>query len=162
MGNGTLPRQARTAPPAETSDAPRATGEAARATGETPRATGEAPQAERGKTMRLLRTARGDVIRAEVADSFLRRFRGLMLRRALPADGGLLLAPCASIHMCFMRFAIDAVYLDKNGRILKITRHLRPWLGLSACWRAHSVLEMTAGQADALGLQPGQSFTIQE
>ena len=57
-----------------------------------------------------------------------------------------------------MRFAIDAVYLDKQGRIIKITRHLRPWLGLSACWRAQSVLEMTAGQADAMGLQVGQVF----
>ncbi|WP_286821140.1 hypothetical protein [Mitsuokella sp. UBA4253] len=43
-----------------------------------------------------------------------------------------------------------------------ITRHLRPWLGLSACWHAHSVLEMTAGQADALGLQKGQTFIIKE
>lgn len=97
-----------------------------------------------------------------LATTFWQRFCGLMLRRPLPPATALLIAPCNSIHMCFMRFAIDAVYLDKNGRILKITRHLRPWLGLSACWHAHSVLEMTAGQADALGLQPGQSFTIQE
>ena len=81
-----------------------------------------------------------------------------MLRRPLPPATALLIAPCNSIHMCFMRFAIDAIYLDKNGRILKIARHLRPWLGLSACWCAHSVLEMTAGQADALGLQVGQIF----
>lgn len=97
-----------------------------------------------------------------LATTFWQRFCGLMMRRPLPPATALLIAPCNSIHMCFMRFAIDAVYLDKQGRILKITRHLRPWLGLSACWRAHSVLEMTAGQADALGLQPGQSFTIQE
>ena len=165
MGNGTLPRQVRTAPPAGTSDAPRATGEAARATGETPRATGEAPratgeapQAERGKTMRLLRTARGDVIRVEVADSFLRRFRGLMLRRALPADGGLLLAPCASIHMCFMRFAIDAVYVDKDFTIQKIARHLRPWIGCSWCPGAHGVIELPSGTAEALGLERGQKL----
>lgn len=93
-----------------------------------------------------------------LATTFWQRFRGLMLRRPLPPATALLIAPCNSIHMCFMRFAIDAVYLDKQGRILKITRHLRPWLGLSACWRAHSVLEMTAGQADALGLQIGQVF----
>lgn len=159
MGNGTLPRQVRTAPPAGTSDAPRATGEAARATGETPRATGEAPQAERGKTMRLLRTARGDVIRVEVADSFLRRFCGLMLRRALPADGGLLLAPCASIHMCFMRFAIDAVYLDDDCRILKIAPHLLPWLGLSCCRGAWGCLELPAGAAARLGLAVGERLS---
>ena len=97
-----------------------------------------------------------------LATTFWQRFCGLMLRRPLPPATALLIAPCNSIHMCFMRFAIDAVYLDKNGRILKITRHLRPWLGLSACWRAHSVLEMTAGQADALGLQKGQTFIIKE
>ena len=97
-----------------------------------------------------------------LATTFWQRFCGLMLRRPLPPATALLIAPCNSIHMCFMRFAIDAVYLDKQGRILKITRHLRPWLGLSACWHAHSVLEMTAGQADALGLQTGQEFTTPE
>lgn len=61
-----------------------------------------------------------------LATTFWQRFRGLMLRRPLPPATALLIAPCNSIHMCFMRFAIDAVYLDKQGRILKITRHLRP------------------------------------
>ena len=93
-----------------------------------------------------------------LATTFWQRFCGLMLRRPLPPATALLIAPCNSIHMCFMRFAIDAVYLDKQGRILKIARHLRPWLGLSACWHAHSVLEMTAGQADVLGLKVGQVF----
>lgn len=159
MGNGTLPRQARTAPPAGTSETMQATGEAPLATGDATRATGETPQAERGKTMRLLRTARGDIIRAEVADSFLRRFRGLMLRRALPADGGLLLAPCASIHMCFMRFAIDAVYLDDARRILKIAPHLLPWLGLSCCRGAWGCLELPAGAAARLGLTVGERLS---
>lgn len=102
------------------------------------------------------------VLTVHLATTFWQRFCGLMLRRPLPPATALLIAPCNSIHMCFMRFAIDAVYLDKQGRILKITRHLRPWLSLSACWHAHSVLEMTAGQADALGLQTGQEFTTQE
>lgn len=89
-----------------------------------------------------------------LATTFWQRFRGLMLRRPLPPATALLIAPCNS----FMRFAIDAIYLDKQGKILKITRYLRPWLSLSACWHAHSVLEMTAGQADALGLNVGQVF----
>lgn len=159
MGNGTLPRQARTAPPAGTSETMQATGEAPLATGDAMRATGETPQAERGKTMRLLRTTRGDIIRVEVADSFLRRFRGLMLRRALPADGGLLLAPCASIHMCFMRFAIDAVFLDDDCRILKIAPHLLPWLGLSCCRGAWGCLELPAGAAARLGLTVGERLS---
>lgn len=107
-------------------------------------------------------TDSGIILQVKIADTFLTRLCGLMMRRPLPPATALLIAPCNSIHMCFMRFAIDAVYLDRQGKILKITRHLRPWLGLSACWHAYSVLEMTAGQADALGLQPGQTFTIQE
>lgn len=100
----------------------------------------------------------GSKIQVHIADTFWTRLVGLMFRHPLPPATGLLITPCNSIHMCFMRFAIDAVYLDKHGKILKITRHLRPWIGLSACWHAHSVLEMTAGQADALGLQIGQVF----
>lgn len=93
-------------------------------------------------------------LQLETADTFFRRFCGLMLRRQLPAGHGLLIAPCSSIHMCFMRFAIDAVWVDKDMRILKISRHVRPWLGLAWCSKAWGVVEMTAGEADRLGLQP--------
>ena len=55
-----------------------------------------------------------------LATNFWQRFRGLMMRRPLPPATALLIVPCNSIHMCFMRFAIDAVYLDKQGKILKI------------------------------------------
>lgn len=144
MENGSLPRQ---------------TAEQARPSGQRAQqalSPGVEWQAEHGKTVRLLRTARGGTIRAEVADTFLQRFRGLMLRRSLPADGGLLIAPCASIHMCFMRFAIDAVYLDASYRILKIVPHLLPWLGLSCCRGAWGCLELPAGAAARLRLAVGE------
>lgn len=89
----------------------------------------------------------------EVADSFFTRFRGLMLRRELPEGHGLLLAPCSSIHMCFMRFAIDAVYIDRDYRILKVVTHLRPWLGLSWCPGAWGVIELPSGTVKKYGLQ---------
>ncbi|WP_259324105.1 DUF192 domain-containing protein [Mitsuokella multacida] len=110
------------------------------------------------KQRTFMNPSNGKTIQVCIADTFWTRLCGLMFRRPLPPATALLIEPCNSIHMCFMRFAIDAVYLDEQGKILKITRYLRPWLGLSACWRAQSVLEMTAGQADALGLQIGQVF----
>ena len=97
-------------------------------------------------------------LKVRIADTFWTRFVGLMLQKPLPPATGLLITPCNSIHMCFMRFAIDAVYLDKQGKILKIVRNLRPWLGVSACWQAHSTLELTAGEADWLGLEVGQTL----
>ena len=92
-------------------------------------------------------------IKIKTADTFFARFRGLMLRKRLPAGHGLLIAPCSSIHMCFMRFAIDASWVDKEMNILKISRNVRPWIGLAWCPKAWGVVEMTAGEADRLGLQ---------
>ena len=96
-----------------------------------------------------------------IADSFLTRFAGLMFRQKLPLATGLLLAPCNSVHMCFMRFAIDVVYLDKEYRILKIVKNLKPWIGLSMCSKACAVLEMTAGEAERCGCEVGKKLIMQ-
>ena len=103
-------------------------------------------------------TPTGQTIVLEFADTFWRRFCGLMLRKGLAPNHGLYLAPCASIHMCFMRFAIDAVYVDKTFTIQKIVPHLRPWIGFSLCLGAHGVLELPSGAAKALRLEAGQKL----
>ena len=95
-----------------------------------------------------------------IADSFATRFMGLMFRKKLPAATGLFLAPCSSVHMCFMRFAIDVVYLDKEYNIVKVVNYLRPWIGLSVCANAWAALEMTAGEAERCGLEVGKRLEI--
>lgn len=106
------------------------------------------------KTILLQTDKKNPPLTIEVADSFFTRFCGLMLRRALPEGHGLLLAPCSSIHMCFMRFAIDAVYIDQSYKIRKVVHNLRPWIGLSWCPHAWGVIELPAGMAEKYGLQP--------
>ena len=93
-----------------------------------------------------------------IADSFFTRLAGLMFRKKLPAATGLLLAPCNSVHMCFMRFAIDVIYLDKDYQILKIVKNLQPWIGLSMCTKAYATLEMSAGEAERCGLEVGKKL----
>ena len=95
------------------------------------------------------------LLRLEVADNFVSRFCGLMLREDIGNADGLLLSPCNSIHMCFMRFALDIVYLDDDGRVIRIVPHLRPWLGLSLCLKASAVIELPAGRAAELHLSAG-------
>lgn len=95
-------------------------------------------------------------LQVELADSFLSRFRGLMGRSALPAGQGLLLVPCNSVHMCFMRFSVDVVYIDRAYRVKKVARGLRPWLGLSFCPGAWGALELAAGEAERLGIEKGR------
>ena len=96
-----------------------------------------------------------------VADSFLLRLRGLMGRKELPDRKGLLLAPCDSIHMCFMRFPIDVIYLDKNYTVLKVVKNLRPWTGLSMCRGAWAALELNAGETERLGCEVGWQFVLE-
>ena len=97
-----------------------------------------------------------------IADTFFTRFAGLMLRKKLTQSTGLLLAPCNSVHMCFMRFAIDVVYLDKEDIIVKIIKNLKPWIGLSLCTKAYATLEMNAGEAERCGLTVGKKLIRKE
>ena len=110
--------------------------------------------------MQILWTARGACLMLEEATTFLARLRGLMLRPPLPPTHGLLLAPCASIHI-FMRFAIDAVYIDRDCRVLKVAAHLRPWLGLSVCPGAWGCIELASGEAARLGIAAGERLRKQ-
>jgi len=106
-------------------------------------------------TVRLVNQRTGETVagRVSIADSFWSRFRGLMFRRSLEPGEGLWIEPCSSIHMLGMRFAIDAVFLDRDGRVLKVALGVRPWLGLEAARGARAVIELPAGSAAAI--QPG-------
>src|SRR5438034_4707941 len=85
--------------------------------------------------------------RCAVADNPLTRLRGLLGRRGLESGEGLLLRPAGSIHMFFMRFAIDAVFLSRDGEVLKVAPNVRPWRTAGARG-AKVVIELPAGEAD--------------
>ena len=96
--------------------------------------------------------------RCLLAETPLARLRGLLGRSGLPSGEGLLLRPAGSIHTAFMRFAIDAVFLDATDRVVKVASALRPWRA-AACRGAQAVLELPAGEARRRGLRPGVSLT---
>lgn len=84
------------------------------------------------------------VPRLTVADSFARRFIGLMGRRSMEADEGLLLKRCGSIHTCFMHFPIDVIYLSRAYTVLD-SETVKPWrMGTLVKGAAH-VLELPEG-----------------
>ena len=81
-------------------------------------------------------------VRAKVARTFWQRLKGLMGRERLPPGEGMLILKCNAIHTCFMRFAIDATFLDKNDQVVKVVRNIRPWrLCVWGGLRAVKVLE---------------------
>jgi uncharacterized membrane protein (UPF0127 family) len=104
--------------------------------------------------------------RLETAAGLWAKFLGLMGRRSLPEGGGLWLPASNGIHMMFMRFPIDAVFVgrrDANGRrpVVSVRRSLRPWLGLVPLARhAHGVLELPAGTIEATGTAVGDLVSL--
>jgi uncharacterized membrane protein (UPF0127 family) len=88
---------------------------------------------------------------------------GLMLRPQLEAGRGMWINPCegGSITMIFMRFPIDAVFLDRKERVKKVYANLHTWWGVVwFVWGAQSVIELPAGSTAGLGLQPGDQIII--
>ena len=84
-------------------------------------------------------------IDAEVAESAFERMRGLIGRNGLGRGKGMLITKCNCIHTLFMRFPIDATFLDRKGNVLKVVRGIRPWRPwVWGGWRAVSVLETAA------------------
>jgi uncharacterized membrane protein (UPF0127 family) len=99
------------------------------------------------------------LLKIAVAESFVARGRGLLGRHRLDPDEGLLLVPCSSIHTMFMRFPIDAVFLDRQGLVTKVVVHLTPW---RFAWggRANACLELASGGAARHGFRVGQKLTL--
>jgi uncharacterized membrane protein (UPF0127 family) len=65
-----------------------------------------------------------------------------------------LLRPAFSIHTSFLRFAIDAVFLDREMTVVSIAHELKPWR-LAGTRKAKAVLELAAGECRRVGLKPG-------
>jgi len=99
--------------------------------------------------IRLYNTTKERIVapHVEQADTVWKRFVGLMGRQSIQQDHALLLDPCGSIHMFFMRFAIDVIFLDSQDKVVRIVRNLKPWR-ISAASGAKKVIEMAAGSLD--------------
>lgn len=83
--------------------------------------------------------------RVETADDFISRGVGLLGRAGLAPGDALWLVPGKSIHTWFMRFAIDALFLDKGLSVVKVIEDMRPWRVSPWVGEAHSVLELQGG-----------------
>ena len=97
----------------------------------------------------------------ESATSLIALTAGLMFRRTLEPGRGLWLYPCNGIHMMFMNFPIDAVFLDSRERVRRVYRRLPRWWGVVwFVWGARSVLELPAGSTVDIDLKRGDQVVI--
>jgi uncharacterized membrane protein (UPF0127 family) len=97
--------------------------------------------------------------RCAIADRPHARLRGLLGRRELSPEEGLLIRPAPSIHTWFMRFAIDVVFLDADLRVLDVVPALSPWR-MAARRGARAVLELASGEAARRAVRPGDRLEL--
>ena len=105
------------------------------------------------------RTGEAVATAVEIADTRQTRNRGLLGRDSIPASTALMLSPCFSIHTAFMRFAIDAVFVDREGTVVRIVREMPAWR-VAASWRARAVIEIAAGAAARHDVRVGDRLVV--
>jgi uncharacterized membrane protein (UPF0127 family) len=109
-----------------------------------------------------IRLERGPVVceQGQLATSSWTRTKGLLGRSGMAADDGLWIQPTSSIHMWFMRFAIDVVWAADDGRVLKLVENIKPWR-MSFCRGAKVALELPVGAIARSGVQVGDYLVIE-
>lgn len=107
--------------------------------------------------MRISNTSKNTVLATDcsVAGTFLKRFMGLMGKKVLEKGSGLIITPCNSIHMCFMKFSLDVVFIDSSNTVVHIIEEIKPWRVSKLVSKAHSVIELPVGTIAASETQPG-------
>lgn len=100
--------------------------------------------------MKVINTTKQTILAqdARMADSFLSRMTGLLKTEHLIEGQGLVITRCNSIHMFFMRFAIDAVFADKNNKVVGLVREIKPFRLSKIFFKASYVVELPTGTID--------------
>jgi uncharacterized membrane protein (UPF0127 family) len=103
----------------------------------------------------------GEVVAAdvEVADTREKRRRGLLGRPSMSPSSALILLPCFSIHTAFMQFPIDAVFVNRQGIVVRVVRNLRPWR-IAVSFRARAVVEFAADSLSPRDMRDGDRLYL--
>jgi uncharacterized membrane protein (UPF0127 family) len=111
--------------------------------------------------VRIVNETRGTELAAaaEWAATPFRRMRGLLGRSGLPEGSGIVLTPCNSVHMFFMRFAIDAVFVDREGTVVKAVESLRPYR-VAGARGSRSCVELPTGTIARTGTRRGDRLAF--
>ena len=90
---------------------------------------------------------------AKIASFFLARMIGLIGRKSLGASEALVITRCHSIHMFFMRFPIDVVFIDEKERVVGLVENIKPFQMSRIFWKANRAIELPVGTISKLGVK---------
>lgn len=95
-----------------------------------------------------------------VADTAATRMRGLLNRDSLNPQEALLIKPCSSVHMLFMKFAIDVVFINERNFVVGCCQHLKPFAFSPVFWNSCCAIELPAGKIKETGTAKGDEINI--
>lgn len=99
--------------------------------------------------------------KAVLADTPFTRMKGLLGRALLENGEALVITRCNSIHMFFMRFPIDVVFIDRGSLVVGLVRGIRPYRFSPVFWSADAAIELPAGTIDRTGIMLGQHLHLE-
>jgi uncharacterized membrane protein (UPF0127 family) len=95
----------------------------------------------------------------EIASTRSARRKGLLGRDRIELAEALVLAPCCAVHTAFMRMPIDVAFVDREGRVVRLVREMRPW-NAAMSLRAHAAIEFAAGSLRSHDLKIGDRLCV--
>jgi uncharacterized membrane protein (UPF0127 family) len=114
-------------------------------------------------TGKLIAASDGRILlsKAYKTTTLLDRLRGMLGRPEPTVDQAMVITPCNSVHMLFMRYALDIIFLDAEGTVLSLRSPLLPWK-MAADMRAKQVVELRSGMVTALAITSGMQLLWQD
>ena len=113
--------------------------------------------------MRIVNQTKNTLIaeRAQLADTVMSRLVGLLNRSSLSPQEGLVITECRSIHMFFMRFAIDVIFVNRGNTVLGLVRNIKPFQLSPYFIRAHKAIELPVGVIDSSKTEKGDVLSLE-
>ncbi|GIW21844.1 MAG: hypothetical protein KatS3mg068_0851 [Candidatus Sericytochromatia bacterium] len=112
--------------------------------------------------LQIINTRNNKVIGSNIilGNTLLLRLIGLIGKKELKEDEGILLTPCNSIHMMFMKIPLDIIFLDSENKIIKVIENIKPWKISPIVLKAKSVLELPINSIKKNDLQINDKLDI--
>jgi hypothetical protein len=112
-------------------------------------------------TYQIVNTTQNKIIakNAKIANNYFQRLKGLMFIRGMRGFDSLIFFNAPAIHTCFMRFAIDVVFLNKDNQIIKLVENMSPGKAVN-CFQAKTTLELNTGVIDAMNMKINDKLSI--
>ena len=114
--------------------------------------------------MKIINKTRDTIISTdtEIADTAISRLVGLLNRSSLPKKSALIITECRSIHMFFMKFAIDVIFVNKKDQVVGLVKRIKPFRLSPYFLRASYVIEIPPGTIEETNTSVGDLLVLEK